>query len=128
VDVLKHIQIVLLSYLCPIHGVTMNQFIPLAILVLSALDAVTAAPAAASSNPLRGGPGLIGYSPTNTVPVDNTETISFQYAPGQTANPDLGLYLNFEEVENPQPIRGDTGGTNPGPGMQLIFLKQEAIG
>ncbi|OKL58566.1 hypothetical protein UA08_06062 [Talaromyces atroroseus] len=93
----------------------MNRFIPLAVFILSAIDAVTAAPAAASSNPLRGGPRLIGYSPTNTVPVDNTETISFQYAPGQTANPDIGLYLDFEKVENPQPIRGDTGGTDPGP-------------
>lgn len=94
----------------------MNQFLPITALILSAFKAVTAAPAAAASSaPLRGGPGLVGYSPTNTLPKDDTETISFQYAPGQTANADLGLYLDFEEVENPQPIRGNTGGTDPGP-------------
>lgn len=35
--------------------------------------------------------------------------------PGQTANPDLGLYLNLDKAKNPQPIRGSTGGTDPGP-------------
>ena len=84
--------------------------------LLSALKAVVAAPAAAaSSNPLRGGKNLIGYSPTNTISNENTETISYQLAPGQTDAADLGVYLNFDDVESPQPIRGDTGGTDPGP-------------
>lgn len=76
-----------------------------------------AAPAAAvpSSNPLRGGEGLIGYSPTNTISNENTETISYELAAGQTDAANLGVYLNFENVENPQPIRGNTGGTDPGP-------------
>ncbi|KAF3391083.1 Oxalate decarboxylase OxdD [Talaromyces pinophilus] len=83
--------------------------------LLLALKAVVAAPAAASSNPLRGGKNLIGYSPTNTISNENTETISYQLAPGQTDAADLGVYLNFDDVESPQPIRGDTGGTDPGP-------------
>lgn len=83
----------------------------------------TAAPAAvASSNPLRGGENLIGYSPTNTISDENTETISYQLAAGQTDAADLGVYLNFDDVENPQPIRGDTGGTDPGPRKFFTFL------
>lgn len=84
--------------------------------LLSAFNTVNAAPAAtASSNPLRGGPGLIGYSPTNTISNEDTETISYQLAPGQTDAADLGVILNFEDIDNPQPIRGSAGGTDPGP-------------
>ncbi|QGA18862.1 hypothetical protein EYB26_006547 [Talaromyces marneffei] len=84
--------------------------------VLLTFKLATAAPAApAFSNPLRGGENLIGYSPTNTISNENTETISYQLAPGQTDTADLGVYLDFDGVENPQPIRGNTGGTNPGP-------------
>lgn len=90
--------------------------------LLLALEAVVAAPAAAaSSKPLRGGENLIGYSPTNTISNENTETISYQLAPGQTDAADLGVYLNFDDVESPQPIRGDMGGTDPGPRMFFIY-------
>lgn len=93
-----------------------NQILNTLTVLLSAIKAVNAAPAAAaSSDPLRGGPGLIGYSPTNTISNENTETISYQLAPGQTDTPDLGVYFDFTLAENPQPIRGDTGGTDPGP-------------
>ncbi|CRG91686.1 hypothetical protein PISL3812_08737 [Talaromyces islandicus] len=75
-----------------------------------------AAPAAiASSNPQRGGSGLIGYSPSNTISNDNTETISYQLTPSQTQDADIGAYLDFSTIDNPQPIRGSLGGTDPGP-------------
>lgn len=34
---------------------------------------------------------------------------------GQEADADLGLYLDFNSVPNPQPIRGSSGQTDPGP-------------
>lgn len=88
------------------------------------LAAITnAAPAAvAPSNPLRGGEGLIGYSPSNTISNENTETISYQLAPSQTQDADIGAYLDFSTIDNPQPIRGSLGGTDPGPRPYLSFL------
>lgn len=85
--------------------------------ILAAIGKVAnAAPAAvASSNPLRGGEGLIGYSPSNTISNENTETISYQLAPSQTQDADIGAYLDFSTIDNPQPIRGSLGGTDPGP-------------
>ncbi|CAJ2507592.1 Uu.00g087780.m01.CDS01 [Anthostomella pinea] len=38
-----------------------------------------------------------------------------QMVPGQDADSKLGLYLDFNSVESPQPIRGGNGGTDPGP-------------
>jgi hypothetical protein len=100
----------------PLPNMILNQSITTAITLLLTIKAAIAAPAAtASSNPLRGGENLIGYSPTNTISNENTETISYQLAPGQTDAADLGVYLDFDDIENPQPIRGDTGGTDPGP-------------
>ncbi|EED13345.1 oxalate decarboxylase, putative [Talaromyces stipitatus ATCC 10500] len=86
-------------------------------LLLSSIKAALAAPAApsAATNPLRGDENLIGYSSTNTISNENTETISYQLAPGQTEAAIVGLYLDFDDVEDPQPLRGDKGGTNPGP-------------
>ncbi|KAF5672291.1 oxalate decarboxylase [Fusarium heterosporum] len=34
---------------------------------------------------------------------------------GQEADPKLGLYLDFDDVDVPQPIRGKMGATDPGP-------------
>jgi hypothetical protein len=36
---------------------------------------------------------------------------------GQKASETLGLYLDFNSVEAPQPIRGAKGATDPGPSM-----------
>ncbi|KAH8692105.1 putative oxalate decarboxylase [Talaromyces proteolyticus] len=83
--------------------------------ILSALRVANAAPAATLSTNPRGGSGLVGYSPTNTISNENTETISYQFAPGQTQDADIGAYLDFSAVANPQPIRGELGGTDPGP-------------
>lgn len=41
--------------------------------------------------------------------------IDYQLAPGQDAAGDLGFYLDFTKVDNPQPIRGSKGSTDPGP-------------
>lgn len=79
-----------------------------------------------SSGNLRGGANLIGYNPTNPVSTDTTviPPSDFQLAPGQTEDADLGLYLDFNGVENFQPIRGnDNSPTDPGPrtpGYELL--------
>ena len=72
-----------------------------------------------SSGSLRGGSDLIGYDPSNPVATDVSVVIppsDFELAPGQSEDPDLGLYLDFEGVENFQPIRGGSDSpTDPGP-------------
>ncbi|KAF2838897.1 Bicupin, oxalate decarboxylase/oxidase [Patellaria atrata CBS 101060] len=65
--------------------------------------------------PFRGSTALVGYNPTNTLTNEDTDDIEFEFAPGQTADANIGQYLNFEDIENPQPIRGSRGGTDPGP-------------
>ncbi|KAH9841163.1 Bicupin, oxalate decarboxylase/oxidase [Teratosphaeria destructans] len=67
-----------------------------------------------SSGSLRGSQDLLGYSPSNDadLPVDQSIDVppeDFQLAPGQTADEDLGLFLDLSTVENPQPIRGGDG-------------------
>lgn len=77
----------------------------------------SAAQAAPASNPgLRGSGDLVGYSPSHDVPVKNT-SVQYELVKGQKEDMDKGVYLDFENVENPQPIRGSHGGTDPGPSM-----------
>ena len=86
----------------------------------------SAAQAAPASNPgLRGSGDLVGYSPSRTVPVVNT-SVKYELVKGQKEDADVGVYLDFEGVENPQPIRGSHGGTDPGPSMfshSIFFLR-----
>lgn len=83
-------------------------------------DVPTATPIGPSgaSGSLRGPASLAGYNPNNPIQTDSTQIPSdeYQLAPGQTENEDLGIYLDFSKVENPQPIRGGTNSpTDPGP-------------
>ncbi|KAL4959785.1 putative oxalate decarboxylase [Aspergillus stella-maris] len=64
--------------------------------------------------PLRGSEDLLGYSPNNKL-APPTGEIPYTLVPGQTDDKDLGTYLDFSNVENPQPIRGSLGGDDPGP-------------
>lgn len=82
------------------------------------LSLVNAAPARrdGTSNPgLRGSEALIGYSATEKVATGSKPDIKYSLLPGQKEDPDIGSYLDFENVENPQPIRGNTGSDDPGP-------------
>lgn len=81
------------------------------------LPLIGAAPAPRASNnpPLKGSEALIGYSPTEKLPSGPKPDIKYSLLPGQKEDPKLGTYLDFENVENPQPIRGNTGGDDPGP-------------
>lgn len=58
---------------------------------------------------------LLGYRPSNTLVNENTNNILYSLAPGQTADANIGAYLDFENIANPQPIRGTKGGSDPGP-------------
>lgn len=73
---------------------------------------------------------LLGYSPSNTLVNENTSNIQYSLAPGQTADANIGAYLDFENIANPQPIRGTKGGTDPGPRKytQISPFKQIATG
>ncbi|KAF1950909.1 Bicupin, oxalate decarboxylase/oxidase [Byssothecium circinans] len=71
-----------------------------------------------SSGSLHGPQNFLGYSPDENVPDPNTviPPSDFELAPGQSADPKLGLYIDLTKVKNPQPIRGGTTGpTDPGP-------------
>ncbi|KAJ5081245.1 hypothetical protein N7456_013483 [Penicillium angulare] len=80
------------------------------------LAGTIAAPTKRDSNPpLRGSEALVGYSTTEKIASGTQPDIKYSLLPGQTENPDIGSYLDFEKVDNPQPIRGSTGSDDPGP-------------
>ncbi|KAK3350568.1 hypothetical protein B0H65DRAFT_545678 [Neurospora tetraspora] len=66
---------------------------------------------------LRGGTNLLGAnSPQPDLDTANPAIVpNPQSVNGQDANADLGLYLDFNSANPPQPNRGGRGGTDPGP-------------
>lgn len=58
---------------------------------------------------------LLGYNPDNVVLNQDTDDIQYELAPGQTDAADIAPILDFNNVKNPQPIRGSKGGLDPGP-------------
>ena len=66
------------------------------------------------SGSLRGDSSLLG---SNTAPDEHDSAVvpNPHIVNGQEAAPDLGLYLDFQDADPPQPIRGDKGATDPGP-------------
>lgn len=71
-----------------------------------------------ASGSLRGSESLLGYNPQNPVTKESTviPPNDFELAPGQSADEEIGLYIDLTNVKNPQPIRGGTTGpTEPGP-------------
>ena len=77
--------------------------------------------ATAPSRSLYGSEDLLGevYPPPGVSGGDSAVVDNPTLVPGQEADSDLGLYLDFNGVENPQPIRGDGGQTAPGPSKLL---------
>lgn len=69
-----------------------------------------------TTNPgLRGSDALVGYSSSNKGGSDSPPDIKYTLLPGQKEDPDIGSYLDFQNADNPQPIRGSTGSDDPGP-------------
>jgi hypothetical protein len=89
----------------------------LAALLPAVIPFVHAAPARreTASPGLRGSDSLIGYSSSNKGGGDSPPDIKYTLLPGQKEDPNIGSYLDFEKVDNPQPIRGSTGSDDPGP-------------
>lgn len=96
--------------------------------LLFLLPLSSAAPTRRESNPpLRGTESLVGYSPSEKVAAGSKPDIKYSLLTGQKTDPDIGGYLDFKNVENPQPIRGATGGDDPGPRMSVTScLKVDA--
>ncbi len=76
----------------------------------------------ASSGSLYGDSSLLGGNaprpnPDNNIPAtgDDARVPDPQLVNGQTADGKLGLYLDFNRAQPPQPIRGTKGATDPGP-------------
>lgn len=53
---------------------------------------------------------------------DSAIVSNYPLVNGQEADSKLGLYLDFKSVENPQPLRGTGGQTDPGPSMHLSLV------
>ena len=69
-----------------------------------------------SSGSLRGDESLLGnnHAPANPSVTDGLVP-QYTTVPGQSESAKLGLFLDFSNVDEPQPIRGTGGGTDPGP-------------
>jgi hypothetical protein len=83
-------------------------------LLLALLSIMNAAPArrydSSGSDPsLRGSEALLGYSPTERVASGSKPDIKYTLLPGQKENAKICSYRDFENVDNPQPIRGSSG-------------------
>ncbi|KAE9377949.1 Bicupin, oxalate decarboxylase/oxidase [Stipitochalara longipes BDJ] len=78
------------------------------------------------SGALYGSPSLLGKnSPASPTSGGDSAIVSnYPLVIGQAADSKLGLYLDFNSVENPQPIRGTGGQTDPGPRMYALTSNQ----
>lgn len=71
---------------------------------------------AAASGSLYGGSDFLGGNAAEPSPDSESAVVDKPvYVNGQSADKKLGLYLDFNSVEVPQPVRGGYGGTDPGP-------------
>ena len=73
--------------------------------------------ATGASGSLYGPPDLLGEV-ASAQPVfggDSAIVTNYPLVNGQEADSKLGLYLDFNSIENPQPIRSTGGQTDPGP-------------
>ncbi|KAJ4418484.1 hypothetical protein N0V82_005564 [Gnomoniopsis sp. IMI 355080] len=70
----------------------------------------------AASGSLYGSEDLLGGRAAEPdTSADSAVVENPQYVNGQDADKKLGLYLDFNSVDAPQPMRGGYGGTDPGP-------------
>lgn len=75
------------------------------------------------SGALYGDESLLGEvaAPSPVSGGNSAQVTNYELVNGQEADSTLGLYLNFNSVENPQPLRGSGGQTDPGPREHLFF-------
>ena len=75
-----------------------------------------------ASGSLYGPESLLGEvaKPSSLSGGDSAIVSNYPLVNGQEADKNLGLYLDFNSVENPQALRGDGGQTDPGPSRYPI--------
>ena len=78
-----------------------------------------------NSGEVYGSEDFLGPDGNPVNPADSAIVTNYDLVQGQDADPDLGLYLDLEKAENPQPIRGSNGGTDPGPRMSTAYISNE---
>ena len=108
----------------PGFALTLFSLLPLSGHLIQAAPAPV--PSSSSSKegqnpPLRGSKDLVGYSASHDVPIKNT-SVQYHLVPGQKQQPNDGRYLKLENVDQPQPIRGNKGGSDPGPSMCYLVI------
>ena len=80
-----------------------------------------------SSGQVYGSEAFLGPDGNAVNPADSAIVTNYDLVPGQTADANLGLYLDLEEAENPQPLRGSLGGTDPGPRMTSSHFESRCL-
>lgn len=80
-----------------------------------------------SSGEVYGSEDFLGPDGNPVNPADSAIVANYDLVPGQNADANLGLYIDLEEAENPQPIRGSDGGTDPGPRMTSFCDSNETF-
>jgi hypothetical protein len=80
--------------------------------------------ATATSGSLYGSPTLAGEiaQPAPVSGGDSAIVSDYPLVNGQEADADLGLYLDFNSVKDPQPMRGDGGQTQAGPSKSNLSM------
>ena len=70
---------------------------------------------AGATGSLYGPETLLGDDGSMQNTADSAIVSDYELVPGQQANANEGLYLDFTKTPNPQPIRGSNGYTDAGP-------------
>lgn len=86
-------------------GVASKTFAAPAVIPLEATKTYTL------SGDLRGPTTLRGYDESYPFPTENTHPDKIEYAPGQKLDEPEGGFLDFDDIDSPQPLRGNRGGT-----------------
>lgn len=80
-------------------------------------------PTGATSSPY-GPDALLGNDGSTQDTADSAIVSDYKQVPGQRADADIGLYLDFSKTPNPQPIRGNNGNSDAGPRMNISIFSQ----
>ena len=69
-----------------------------------------------------GSANFLGNDGNPLDPSDSAVVTNYELVPGQEADANIGLYLDFNDTPNPQPLRGLNGATDPGPRKRFLHL------
>lgn len=92
--------------------------------------ATATATATGVSGSLYGNEELLGgnAAPSPVQGGDSAIVSNYELVSGQEADTKLGLYLDFNSVEKPQPFRGSGGQTDPGPSkFNLLVFSSSSL-